>query len=74
MRPLPHMRETKRILKKELPVRFSGALAAVLLAMGAWTLGCGGGGAGSGSAPAATTSSSLHYRQRHARFWNSVAG
>jgi hypothetical protein len=30
MRPLPHMRETKRISEKELPVRFSGALAAVL--------------------------------------------
>jgi hypothetical protein len=47
MRPLPQMRETKRIIVKGTSVR----LELLLLAMGAWTLGCGGGGAGSVTPP-----------------------
>lgn len=51
MRPLPQMREAKRIRKKDLSARHQSKLAVILLAMGAYTLGCGGGGAGSVAPP-----------------------
>jgi len=48
MRPLPQTRETKRMTQKDFIARHGFALA-VLLAMRASILGCGGGGAGSGT-------------------------
>jgi len=51
MRPLPQIRESKRIWNRDLSARHECVLAAALLAMGAWTLGCGGGGAGSVTPP-----------------------
>jgi hypothetical protein len=51
MRPLPQMRETERIRERSVSSRRDGALAFALLALGAWTLGCGGGGAGSVTPP-----------------------
>ena len=51
MRPFPQIRETKSTWKKDLSARHEFALAVVLLAMGACTLGCGGGGAGSVAPP-----------------------
>jgi hypothetical protein len=50
MRPLPQMRETKA-MRRNSPALHGWMLAIVLLAMGAWTLGCGGGGAGSVTPP-----------------------
>ena len=47
MRPLPQMRETSGVTKKDSPTAHQRVLTIVLLAMSAWTLGCGGGGAGS---------------------------
>ena len=51
MRPLPQEREANREMRKELSARGATALTCVLLAVGAWTLGCGGGGAGSVAPP-----------------------
>jgi hypothetical protein len=51
MRPLPQERETKSAMRKSLSAWSGFALTAVLLAAGAWTLGCGGGGAGSIAPP-----------------------
>src|SRR5208337_1378114 len=51
MRPLPQMRETKKNKKQVLSLRHKGVLTVALLAVGAWTLGCGGGGAGSVTPP-----------------------
>ena len=51
MRPLPQMSETIGLTKRDLPARHELKLVIVLLAMGAWTLGCGGGGAGSVTQP-----------------------
>jgi len=45
------MHAVKAMTKKALSARHEYALAIVLLAMGAWTLGCGGGGAGSVAPP-----------------------
>jgi hypothetical protein len=49
MRPLPQTRETKTAKRNSPVAQVLPAL--VLLAMGAWTLGCGGGGAGSVAPP-----------------------
>jgi len=51
MRPLPQTREARGFRKKELSTRHEGVMTVALLAMGAWTLGCGGGGAGSVTPP-----------------------
>jgi hypothetical protein len=51
MRPLPQMRESKRMTRRVLSACREILLALALLAMGAWTLGCGGGGAGSVAPP-----------------------
>ena len=51
MRPLPQEREAIRTTRKSLPAGSAMALTCVLLAVGAWTLGCGGGGAGSVAPP-----------------------
>jgi len=51
MRPLPQEREARSAMSKSLSDRGAIALACVLLAAGAWTLGCGGGGAGSVTPP-----------------------
>ena len=51
MRPLPQMRKTNSAMRKILSATSAFALAFVLLAAGAWTLGCGGGGAGSVAPP-----------------------
>jgi len=45
------MRETKKNKKQVLSLRHKGVLTVALLAVGAWTLGCGGGGAGSVTPP-----------------------
>ena len=47
MRPLPQMTVASGMTKKDSSAAHPCALAIVLLAMSAWTLGCGGGGAGS---------------------------
>ena len=51
MRPLPQMHKLIEATKRNLSVRHEAMAAIVLLAMGAWTLGCGGGGAGSVAPP-----------------------
>ena len=51
MRPLPRMRNPKDIRNMNLSTHGEIVWAVVLLAMGAWTLGCGGGGAGSVAPP-----------------------
>jgi len=51
MRPLPREREVENAMREGLSARGAIALMCVLLAVGAWTLGCGGGGAGSVTPP-----------------------
>jgi hypothetical protein len=47
MRPLPQTRKEKTLWQTDSSAHREKVVAAVLLAMSAWTLGCGGGGAGS---------------------------
>jgi hypothetical protein len=47
MRPLPQTRKERTLWQTDSSARHEKVLAAILLAMSAWTLGCGGGGAGS---------------------------
>jgi hypothetical protein len=51
MRPLPQIRQTKRFVETHWSAQLEFLLTMVLLATGAWTLGCGGGGAGSVALP-----------------------
>lgn len=51
MRRLPQKSETRRAREIDLSARHKSVLTVVLLATGAWTLGCGGGGAGSVAPP-----------------------